>query len=181
MARIFFRGRRKTVRPVAGQKPWYADDRARVVQIGPQRRSSELGSPSEIASNLSRDHCASLLGNSGECRGRSTKCVDDFVLRFPDCIGIKDLGPNAICRRPSKRALSGACALACNRCRRRGVEERYAAATSRTSRCRPEGHMSRSCRRGCCRCVATLADELPPRHVRRAARHCGIGPSCCAT
>lgn len=67
--------------------------------------------------------------------------------------------------------------IAVARCRRE-IRKR---ATSRTARCRPEGHVSRSCRRGCCRCVATLADELPPRHLRRAAMRCGIGRSCCAT
>lgn len=52
------------------------------------------------------------------------------------------------------------------------------------SLCRCEGHVSRSRRLGACRRVATLADELPSRHLRRLRRtaiYCRIARSCGAT
>ena len=126
----------------------------------------------EIATDVSRDNYAGRLANPSVCRGSSTKCVDDFMSLFRDRLGINELGPITICRRTSIQARVQP--IWPPRCRIGDTRR----ATGRGSLCRSEAHVSRSRRRGACRCVASLADELPTRHLRHV-RHAAM-PDCIA-
>lgn len=157
-------------------------DRACVFQsrarIGDRSARPSMDAANKIASQAAHPKSATPRSNLQPCRGAPTKMLDDFAKHFVFRFRINDL---RFCFRRS-HDLHTSARRARNHFERSRVEPEIGSrALIPTRHVQIERHVSRSCRRGVCRCVATFADGLPTRHPRRVALPCSITRSCSAT